>query len=127
MKAGVMAMTSAFGPEAGTILIVDDTPANLALLAESLEGRHIASIEESARMLEAWHNEFRVHHSLKGDIWIEGRSIPEREPDGSIRWYGFLHDVTKWREDQPAMVQRGISAARRYCCAITLHAVDQHV
>ncbi|GLU33228.1 PAS domain-containing protein [Trinickia caryophylli] len=57
--------------------------------------RHVASIQVSARELSAWHNEFRVRHPEKGYVWIEGRSIPEREPDGSIRWYGFLHDVTE--------------------------------
>ncbi len=55
---------------------------------------HIASIRESARSMTPWHHEYRALHPLKGEIWIEGRSIPEREPDGSITWYGFLHDVT---------------------------------
>jgi PAS domain S-box-containing protein len=57
--------------------------------------RHLTSIAESARTMQPWHDEFRLHHPRKGEIWIEGRSIPEREPDGGIRWYGFLHDVTE--------------------------------
>lgn len=57
--------------------------------------KHIASIRESARTLSPWHNEYRLRHPVKGEIWIEGRSIPELEPDGSIIWYGFLLDVTK--------------------------------
>jgi PAS domain S-box-containing protein len=56
---------------------------------------HLASIAESARTMKPWHDEFRVNHPRKGEFWIEGRSIPEREPDGGIRWYGFLHDVTE--------------------------------
>jgi len=57
--------------------------------------KHLASIAESAHTMEPWHDEFRVQHPRKGDVWIEGRSIPDLEPDGGIRWYGFLHDVTE--------------------------------
>lgn len=49
----------------------------------------------SASTLQPWHDEYRVLHPSKGEIWIEGRSTPERQPDGSTLWYGFLHDVTK--------------------------------
>lgn len=57
--------------------------------------RHQESIAESARNLTPWRSEFRLNHPVKGEIWIEGRSMPERLPDGSTIWYGFLHDVTE--------------------------------
>jgi PAS domain S-box-containing protein len=57
--------------------------------------KHIASIRASARTLSPWHNQYRLLHPAKGEVWIEGRSIPEREPDGSIVWYGFLVDITE--------------------------------
>lgn len=75
-------------------LMKDASLALRSIHPDDLE-RHVASIEESARTLHAWRDEFRVSHPAKGEIWIEGRSIPEREPDGSIRWHGFLHDVTE--------------------------------
>lgn len=50
---------------------------------------------ESSSKLQPWHDEYRVLHPTKGEIWIEGRSTPERQPDGSTLWYGFLHDVTE--------------------------------
>lgn len=53
------------------------------------------SINESARTLSPWHAEFRIRHPEKGDIWLEGRSLPERQPDGGILWYGFLHEITE--------------------------------
>jgi PAS domain S-box-containing protein len=62
--------------------------------------RHVESIRESARTLGAWHDEFRVHHPSKGEIWLEGRSIPESEPDGSVRWYGFLRDITEHKQTE---------------------------
>lgn len=53
------------------------------------------SIMQSALRLTPWRVEFRVRHPEKGDIWIEGRSAPRREADGSTLWYGFLHDITE--------------------------------
>ena len=52
------------------------------------------SILQSARRLTPWHAEFRYRHRLKGERWIEGSSVPRREPDGSIRWDGFVTDAT---------------------------------
>lgn len=79
-----------FDPDA---MARDATAAYRAIHPDDCAG-HIASIQESARTLMPWQNEFRVHHPEKGEIWLEGRSIPERQADGSIVWYGFLHDVT---------------------------------
>lgn len=76
---GAMALDASV---AFTIIHPDDLPA------------HVESIRESARKLTPWNNEYRVLHPVKGEIWLEGRSIPERQPDGSIIWYGFHHDVT---------------------------------
>jgi len=64
---------------------------------------YLASIQESAVRLAPWHHEFRVRHPRKGEVWLEGRSIPERLPDGSIEWYGFLHDVTERKRVEAAL------------------------
>lgn len=53
------------------------------------------SIAESARNLSPWHAEFRIRHPEKGIIWLEGRSIPESQQDGTILGHGFLHDITE--------------------------------
>ncbi len=50
---------------------------------------------ESARTLSPWHLEFRVHHPDKGSVFVEGRSIPHREPDGSTIWHGVFLDVSE--------------------------------
>lgn len=54
-----------------------------------------ATISESARTMQPWHNEFRYQHPTKGEIWIEGQSVPLREGDGSIIWHGFVYDITE--------------------------------
>lgn len=56
------------------------------------------SIAQSARTLCPWYDEWRIRQPEKGEIWIEGRSIPEREPDGSVLWYGFIHDITERKQ-----------------------------
>lgn len=53
-----------------------------------------ASIVESMRNMSRWHCEFRVLHAVKGEIWVEGSSVPSQEPDGSILWHGFVNDVS---------------------------------
>lgn len=53
-----------------------------------------SSIAESARTLSQWQMEYRISHPVNGIIWVEGRSMPKRLPDGSILWHGFIHDIT---------------------------------
>jgi|GEM_PF-1907469 len=53
------------------------------------------SIAESARTLSPWHAEYRTRHPEKGELWLEGRAMPEPEQDGATLWYGFLHDITE--------------------------------
>ena len=50
--------------------------------------------QESARTLSPWHSQYRVRHPDGRELWVEGNSVPEREPDGSILWHGFLADIT---------------------------------
>jgi PAS domain S-box-containing protein len=72
------------------------------------------SIAESARTLSPWRDEYRVRHPVKGEIWIEGCSTPQADPDGGITWYGFLHDVTerKRSEEQLALVSFALNHVR---------------
>ncbi len=57
--------------------------------------RVTASIEASARALTVWHERYRVNHPTRGTIWVEGRSTPELESDGSVLWHGYLQDVNE--------------------------------
>ncbi|MBL9135565.1 MAG: PAS domain S-box protein [Verrucomicrobiales bacterium] len=52
-------------------------------------------ILESARTMLPWRDSFRILHPQKGERWLEGHSVPRREPDGSILWHGFVQDVTE--------------------------------
>ena len=58
----------------------------------------VSSILDSARTMSPWQTEFRVRHPEKGELWIEGHSVPRREADGSTVWSGFVQDVTEKRQ-----------------------------
>lgn len=58
------------------------------------------SVADSALAMTQWHEEWRFDHPLKGERWIEGRSMPVREPDGGVVWHGYLHDVTERKEQE---------------------------
>jgi len=60
-------------------------------------------IARSARELTPWHDEWRYHHPLKGERWLEGRSMPERLAEGSTRWHGFIMDITERKRFETAL------------------------
>jgi len=48
-------------------------------------------------------------------VWIEGRSTPERLPDGGLLWHGVLIDITRRMEVEAALSEREreLAAAQR--------------
>lgn len=63
----------------------------------------VASIVASARHLTTWHQEFRAVMPIQGMRWLEGTAEPERLPDGTTRWYGFISDVTERKQMEEHM------------------------
>lgn len=64
--------------------------------------QHDEATMESARNLSTFHCIFR---QKKNDdyIWIEARSTPEKMPDGSILWDGFLMDITQRKKEKDSL------------------------
>jgi PAS domain S-box-containing protein len=60
------------------------------------------SIAESYQTLNKWEHEFRVNLLGKDIKWLRGVSRPEKNPDGSVLWHGYVADVTeqKLKEQQ---------------------------
>lgn len=61
------------------------------------------SVQAAAAAMGNWHAEFRILHPASGERWIEGRSTPVREPDGSLLWHGALTDITARKHDEQAV------------------------
>ncbi len=71
------------------------------------------SIAESARTMSPWRDTFCVRHPQKGELWVEGHSVPHREPDGSILWHGFVQDVTERRRTEQAILESSRTLEQR--------------
>jgi len=52
------------------------------------------SIAQSLKTMSIWRVEYRAIHPQKGEIWLEGHSMPVAEPDGSVIWHGVIFDIT---------------------------------
>jgi diguanylate cyclase (GGDEF)-like protein/PAS domain S-box-containing protein len=67
-----------------------------------------ASIARSMERLETWHDRYRVRFADGRTTWVEGQSSPEPQPDGSVIWHGYIHDITE-RKQAEAQVQLAAS------------------
>lgn len=52
------------------------------------------SIEKSAMAGQPWRQRFRIQFDHAPLRWLQGNATPQREPDGSCLWHGFLADVS---------------------------------
>ncbi len=55
----------------------------------------VGTIQTSFKRLTLWETEYRVVHPDKGVIWVKGVSKPEKQTNGSVIWYGYIHDITE--------------------------------
>ncbi len=75
--------------------VIENAAPVFALIHPDDLGHVQTTMAGSARTLNPWRDEFRVRHARLGEIWVEGHSVPQREPDGSILWHGFVQDITE--------------------------------
>jgi PAS domain S-box-containing protein len=61
------------------------------------------TIAASASTMTTWRAEYRVRHPCRGEIWVEGHSMPQKEADGSILWHGFLKEITDRKRMEAAL------------------------
>ncbi len=81
-----------YGVDAACVM-EDASPAFAVLHPDDLE-RIKASIERSAEELTIWQETYRVTLPDGRTQWLEGEASPQRQPDGSVLWHGYIHDVT---------------------------------
>ena len=97
---------------------------SLAMIHPDDADRVRANILKSARELTPWREEYRVSHPRRGELWLEGNSIPERETDGGTLWYGVLRDISdrKLAEQQiryQFQLLKGITDRAAECIFVT--------
>ncbi len=62
-----------------------------------------ASIQESAVTLERWTCEYRARFRDGTVEWLQGSAVPELQEDGTVRWSGFVTDITARKEAAQAL------------------------
>jgi PAS domain S-box-containing protein len=70
-----------------------------------------AVIAESAARMSTWQDSYRVNLP-SGLIWVEGIATPQRLPDDSVLWHGYIYDVTERKRVQEALEEAKNAAER---------------
>jgi len=68
-----------------------------------------ATIAESARTMALFRVEFRVCRPGQPERWIDCRSVPTREADGAILWYGLMLDITGRKETEETLLKLSLA------------------
>ncbi|MCL1114498.1 PAS domain-containing protein [Shewanella basaltis] len=58
----------------------------------------VDSIQHSIDTLSVWELEYRVVDDNGLPKWLSGSATPERMPDGSTLWHGYIQDITQTKE-----------------------------
>jgi hypothetical protein len=53
-----------------------------------------------------------VRHPVRGELWLEGHSMPVREPDGGTVWHGVATDITERKQAEEELRRRAGELAR---------------
>lgn len=61
------------------------------------------SIDASAVNLSVWQYQYRVLNEQGQIRWLSGQAMPERMPDGSTLWHGYLEDITNVKQHYLAL------------------------
>jgi hypothetical protein len=89
----------------------------------------LASIAASARDLSLWDCEYRVRLADGRERWLHGRAMPERLPDGSTLWHGFITPIDERKRAELAL-QRNEEGFRHFFEAglvgMTIAEPDRH-
>lgn len=64
-----------------------------------------ASMLESAATQTVWHVQFRVNLPGGGIQWREGTASPEKLPDNSTIWHGFIQDITERKRIEATLAE----------------------
>ncbi|MEA3641332.1 MAG: EAL domain-containing protein [Lamprobacter sp.] len=82
-----------YGMDAATVA-EDASPVFAVLHPDDLE-RIQVSIERSAIERTIWRETYRVRFPDGRTQWVEGEASPQGQPDGSVLWHGYIHNVTE--------------------------------
>lgn len=82
----------------------DASPVFARLHPDDLE-RVSKSIQDSAARMTPWRCEYRVRFDDGSVRWLWGHATPQRLPDGSTLWHGFITDISDRKAAEDELVQ----------------------
>lgn len=62
--------------------------------------RVVSRINESSENVTTWHDQFRITHPLRGELWLEGHATPEKNGSRATLWYGYIWDITERKQHE---------------------------
>lgn len=62
------------------------------------------AIVAAAREQKHLQAEYRIDHPVKGEVWIEERSTPKLQSDGTQLWHGMIFDITERKRAEQNLV-----------------------
>jgi PAS domain S-box-containing protein len=71
-----------------------------------------SSVDESVRNLTPWRHEWRVNVPGRGELWVEGHSMPVLEPDG-VTWHGSLNDISERKHAEREIRELNLELEKR--------------
>ena len=83
-------------------VLEDFNPLIKVIIPEDFD-QMISLIEYSAAHLSAWQYEYRVQLPGQDIKWLHSQAFPEKLPDDSIIWHGYIHDITERKMAEQAM------------------------
>ena len=106
---GVMPFASA-GIEQVFGLRPEDVACDAAILDTRTQPDDLARIREALAVSERDQTpiqvEFRTQHPDRGELWVEARATPVREPSGRTLWHGFMIDITDRKRAEDLLFAR---------------------
>ena len=83
--------------------VVHDASAVFARLHPDDFDGVVASIQASAKNNTLWQHEYRVKFEDGMVLWLSGNAMPQTEEDGTIRWHGYISDITERKLAEQAL------------------------
>lgn len=87
----------------------------------------VDSITQSAKTLENWSCDYRVILPKAGVRWLRGFARPEKLPDQSTLWHGFISDITEQKNLEEQMMHKSKMAALGEMASGVAHEINNPV
>jgi diguanylate cyclase (GGDEF)-like protein/PAS domain S-box-containing protein len=86
----------------------------------------VESIQRSALQLTPWQYEFRVNNADASVRWLYANALPQRQPDGSTLWHGFIMDIGE-RKSSEAKIRLAAEVFEQSREGIVITDVEQNI